>query len=165
MQVDRQTTFASALTRRGGLQYHPRPSTAAGGIWQIESTGGKHIMDEAACRACGHAPVTPILISKSRDAHGRSKGSARRLVLCPRCALVQLTGPARSQQHLGAGAARVRLCDASHNARRLAAEIISAQKLRPTSLVLAVGRHDEGLLPTYQSAGIPVLCLDEALGV
>jgi hypothetical protein len=88
------------------------------------------------------------------------------LVLCPSCALVQITETVPPDE-------LARDCvdfspysdGTARHARQLTAQIIASQKLRPTSLVVEIASHDGVRLQGYQQSDIPVLGIEPAANV
>jgi len=126
------------------------------------------------CRSCGEGSLTSILTLGKVPLAGRllSVDQLHReepsypldLVLCPRCALVQIAqcAPADELTRTYVSFAQPTESYVRH-ARKLTSQIIASQKLRPTSLVVQVGSGDGYLLAEYQAAGIPVLGFEPAV--
>jgi hypothetical protein len=118
------------------------------------------------CRSCGEKSLK-LILKCERPATARPTGSdptlmvsqntdADELFLCPRCALVQRV--------VVDGSPMTAPCDSLNPpARQLIHQVIASQKLRPTSLVMAIGSRDGRLLGDYQAAGIPVLGIEPAV--
>jgi SAM-dependent methyltransferase len=127
---------------------------------------------QSACRSCGEQSLTqiqspaglPPAAPFSND-NRPNAAEARRdleLVICPRCALVQIAPPAVAQLPARHRPPAPREA-ASRDWPALATQIVVSQKLRPTSLVVEIGSGDARLLETYQQAGVPVLAIERAL--
>ncbi len=144
----------------------------------IEFVGAPESMHiaHATCRSCGEARLTPILamgdmplanrLLTHDQLHAAEPSYPLELVLCPKCALAQITDTVppdqliRNYAHFSSSSEGV-----LRHARRLAGQIIAAQKLRPTSLVIHIASNDGYLLKNYQQAGIPVLGIEPALHI
>ncbi len=130
----------------------------------------------ASCRSCGQSRLTPILAMGrmplanrllTHDQLGANEPNyPLELVLCPRCALVQITETVPREELLRGYAYFGTAGEAAlHDARRLAAQVMAAQKLRPTSLVVEIGSQDGQLLKNYLQAGVPVLGVEPAVNL
>jgi SAM-dependent methyltransferase len=130
----------------------------------------------AACRSCGEPRLTPILamgemplanrLLTHEQLHMAEPSYPLEMVLCPRCALVQITDTVPPHELIRNYAYFSSLSEGVlRHARRLTGQIIAAQKLRPTSLVVHIASNDGYLLKNYQEAGIPVLGIEPALAI
>jgi hypothetical protein len=131
---------------------------------------------QSACRSCGEVRLKSILTLGNLPLANRlltedqlsaaEPSYPLELVLCPRCSLVQITETVPPEElfrnyvyfsSFSEGMLR--------HARQLTGQIMAAQKLRPTSLVIEIGSNDGYLLQNYQAAGIPVLGIEPAVNV
>ncbi len=128
------------------------------------------------CRSCGEVRLTRILTLGelplanrllTHDQLGAKEPSyPLELVLCSRCTLVQITETVPAEELFRDYLYFSSFSDGMlRHARKLTAEIIATQKLRPTSLVIEVASNDGYLLQNYQAAGIPVLGIEPALNI
>jgi C-methyltransferase C-terminal domain/Putative zinc binding domain/Methyltransferase domain len=124
-----------------------------------------------ACRSCGQIGLTPV-VSLGQTPLARGLLSADELdrqeatypldlVVCPSCALVQITETAAEATWCGAAASH----EASpepviDDARELAAETIGRRELNCRDLVVQVASGDGYLLRHYQRADVPVLGIE-----
>jgi len=128
------------------------------------------------CRACGERRLTPILALGEMPLANRLLTDAQlqseepiyplELVLCPRCALVQITDTVppeelfRSHSYIAPFSEGI-----LRHQRELTSQVMAAQRLRPSSLVLEIASRDGALLQNYRQAGIPVLGIEPAANV
>ena len=117
-----------------------------------------------ACRSCAATSLESILKWEPPTPLGAAvvagPGSNEELAFCPSCTLVQrITPPNSSSQHGSVPGAEI----AAWPSRQLVSQVIAAQKLRPTSLVVQIGSRDGRLLTDYLAAGIPVLGIEPAV--
>jgi C-methyltransferase C-terminal domain/Putative zinc binding domain/Methyltransferase domain len=126
-----------------------------------------------ACRSCGQLGLAPV-VSLGQTPLTRDLLSADELdcqeatyplelVVCPSCALVQITETAAEENLCGAAACRdASLEPAVEDAQELAADTIERHQLNCRDLVVQVASGDGGLLKHYQQADVPVLGIEGA---
>ncbi len=128
------------------------------------------------CRSCGEGRLTPLLALGQMPLANRLLTDEQLaaaepsypldLVLCPRCALVQITETVPAEE---LWRDYVYFASFSNSmllrARQLTGQIMASKKLRPTSLVIEIASNDGYLLQNYQAAGIPVLGIEPAVNV
>ncbi len=128
------------------------------------------------CRSCGEVRLKPILalgempLANRLLTHDQLDATEPSypldLVHCPRCSLVQITETVPPEELFENYVYFSSFSDGVlRHARTLAREIITAQKLRPSSLVIEIASNDGYLLQNYQEAGIPVLGIEPAINV
>lgn len=128
------------------------------------------------CRSCGKVRLTPILalgrmplanrLLTDSQLNAAEPSYPLELVLCPRCALVQITETVPPEELFRDYVYFSSFSDGMlRHARQLTTEIIAAQKLRGTSLVIEIASNDGYLLQNYRQAGIPVLGIEPAMNV
>jgi SAM-dependent methyltransferase len=133
-------------------------------------------MDNASvCRSCGETRLTPILalgamplahrLLTADQLDAREPSYPLAVVLCPKCALLQITDTVPQGELPCDVLDYVPLVSESvmHQAQELSAQILASQKLRPTSLVIDLGSQDGHRLRPYQQAGIPVLGIEPSV--
>jgi SAM-dependent methyltransferase len=115
--------------------------------------------------ALGQMPLASRLLSAD-ELCSREPSYPLELVLCPRCALVQITHNVGPEEQT---AGSVYLASFSESmlrgARQLSSQIMATQRLRPTSLVVEIASNDGYLLRNYRAAGIPVLGIEPVTSV
>lgn len=128
------------------------------------------------CRSCGASNLTPVLALGTMPLASRllsveelsvqEPGYPLELVLCPACALAQITHRVPPEEQ---AAGSVYLASFSETmlraARQLSSQIMASQRLRPTSLVVEIASNDGYLLRNYRAAGIPVLGIEPVADV
>jgi SAM-dependent methyltransferase len=128
------------------------------------------------CRSCGEARLTPILalgemplanrLLTDEQLRMQEPSYPLNLVLCPSCALVQITETVPPEELVRDYVDFSPYSDdAARHARPSTAQIIASQNLRPTSLVVEIAGHDGSRLQDYQQADIPVLRIEAAENV
>ena len=128
------------------------------------------------CRSCGEVRLTPILalgemplanrLLTADELQATEPSYPLELVLCPRCALVQINETVPPEVLFHNYLYFSSFSDSMlRHARELANQIIVSQKLRPTSLVIEIASNDGYLLGNYQKAGVPVLGIEPAVNV
>ncbi|MBI3839831.1 MAG: methyltransferase domain-containing protein [Planctomycetia bacterium] len=128
------------------------------------------------CRSCGESRLTPTLalgnmplanrLLTDEQLQTQEPSYPLELVLCPTCALVQITETVPPEELVCDDVDFSRYSDATaRGARQLSGQIIASQKLRPTSLVVEIASHDGSRLQGYQQADIPVLGIEGAANV
>jgi len=131
---------------------------------------------QPACRSCGEVRLTPILALGQMPLANRLLTDEQLsdaepsypldLVLCPRCALVQITETVPPEELFSNYLYFSSFSDGMlRHARTLSQQLFASQKLRPTSLVVEIASNDGYLLQNYQAAGVPVLGIEPAVNV
>ncbi len=129
---------------------------------------------ETGCRACGHAPLVPIL-DLGQTALADRLLSADQLALdeprvpldvafCSRCTLLQIRQTVSPQVLFGERYLYLSSVSPAlqQHSRQNAQELITRRGLGPNSLVVEVASNDGYLLRHFQAHGIPVLGIDPA---
>src|SRR3954470_5220011 len=128
------------------------------------------------CRSCGKDGLVPIL-SLGRMPLANALLSANQpdapeetypldLLLCSNCTLVQLAETAPPEKLFREYYYCSSFSDTMlRHSRELAENLIKAQKLGPSSLVLEIGSNDGYLLQYYRQEHIPVLGIEPAANV
>jgi hypothetical protein len=127
------------------------------------------------CRSCGEVRLTSILalgemplanrLLSDEQLQAQEPSYPLELVLCPRCALVQITETVPAAELVRDCASFSPSSDSTaRHARQLTDQIIASQKLRPSSLVIEIASQNGARLRSYQQADIPVLGIEAAAG-
>lgn len=128
------------------------------------------------CRACGHAPLVPILslgetplANSLRTAEQLAEPEPRfplELVRCPACTLVQITETVPPEQLFSNYVYFSSYSEGMVNhARELAERLIAQRGLGDGDLVVEIASNDGYLLQFYAQAGVPVLGIEPAANV
>ncbi|MBN1909683.1 MAG: class I SAM-dependent methyltransferase [Pirellulales bacterium] len=129
-----------------------------------------------ACRACGQAGLSPILSLGSTPLANRLLRESQlsepepvwplELVLCPECALVQITETVPPEVLFSDYPYFTSFSDgALANAREIVARMIAECRLDGSSLAMEIASNDGYLLQYYAEAGVPVLGVEPAANV
>jgi SAM-dependent methyltransferase len=131
---------------------------------------------QTTCRACGAAGLVPIisfgltpladhLITADQLTEPEIVAPLD-LVLCPDCALVQITATVPPETLFGGDYPYYSSVSPSlmQHFMSSATEIIATRRLGPTSFVVEPASNDGYMLRTFARAGIPVLGIDPAKG-
>jgi SAM-dependent methyltransferase len=130
----------------------------------------------AGCRACGAAPLEPILsLGLSPLANALIHPQARErpeprypldVLRCPACSLVQLSISVAPELLFREYVYLSSVSDAFvAHARAIAEHVINRRRLGTTSLVVEIASNDGYLLQHYRARGIPVLGIEPARNV
>ncbi len=130
----------------------------------------------SACRSCGQVGLTPILslgttplanrlLSADQLQHEEPKYPLD-LVVCPSCALVQITETVPPEELFEEYAYFSSFSDAMlAHARTLVERVIRERNLTCRSLVIEIASNDGYLLQYYQQADVPVLGIEPAANI
>ena len=130
----------------------------------------------SACRSCGQIGLTPILSLGTTPLANRLLSADQLeldepkypldLVVCPSCALVQITETVPPEELFGEYAYFSSFSDSMlTHARTLAERVIRERKLTPRSLVIEIASNDGYLLQYYRQADVPVLGIEPAANI
>jgi SAM-dependent methyltransferase len=129
-----------------------------------------------ACRSCdatalipilnlGHTPLANALLAEEQLSEAEETFPLE-LVLCPACALVQITETVPPEKLFREYLYFSSFSDTMlQHAESLASELIKSRDLGPNSLVLEVASNDGYLLQYYKQRNIPVLGIEPATNV
>ncbi len=130
----------------------------------------------AACRSCGQIGLTPILSLGTTPLANRLLSADQLeleepkypldLVVCPGCALVQITETVPAEELFGEYAYFSSFSDSMlAHSRQLVERVIRERKLNCRSLVIEIASNDGYLLQYYRHADVPVLGIEPAANV
>jgi SAM-dependent methyltransferase len=129
-----------------------------------------------ACRSCGNAqlvevlslgrtPLANALLTEQQLAKQEERFPLD-LVLCPDCALVQITETVSPEKLFREYLYRSSFSDTMlQHAKEVVAQMITSRGLGPNSLVVEVASNDGYLLSHYKRAGIRVLGIEPATNI
>jgi SAM-dependent methyltransferase len=130
----------------------------------------------ATCRSCGQIGLTPILSLGTTPLANRLLSADELelaepkypldLVVCPGCALVQITETVPPEELFGEYSYFSSFSDAMlEHAHSLVRRVIKERKLNYRSLVIEIASNDGYLLQYYQQADVPVLGIEPAVNI
>ena len=140
-------------------------------VQKLSGTCMQHL--HAACRSCGQIGLTPILSLGTTPLANRLLSADQLeleepkypldLVVCPGCALVQITETVPAEELFGEYAYFSSFSDSMlAHSRQLVERVIRERKLNCRSLVIEIASNDGYLLQYYRHADVPVLGIEPA---
>jgi SAM-dependent methyltransferase len=125
------------------------------------------------CRACGASDIAPVLalgrtplanaLVEPRDAGAPEERFPLNLVRCRQCTLTQIDETVPPEKLFRHYAYFSSFSDTMvAHAKAIAARLVSARSLGPSSLVVEIASNDGYLLRHYVEAGVPVLGIEPA---
>jgi uncharacterized protein GlcG (DUF336 family) len=128
------------------------------------------------CRSCAGSGLFPVLslgrlplsnaLLTSRQLAEPEETYPLDLVFCPHCSLVQITTTVSPEKLFRHYFYLSSFSDTTlRHAKKLAEELVKAQRLHGDTLVIEVASNDGYLLQYYKQAGIPVLGIEPATNI